>query len=82
MTPTTAPADVKIAQTPPMPTFKTVGEERLHRKQRLASAFRLVRKSSDLSRASRATSRSVIQKVGGPLLGQSLWHALCAHPGL
>jgi ribulose-5-phosphate 4-epimerase/fuculose-1-phosphate aldolase len=44
MTPTTAPADVKIAQTPPMPTFKTVGEERLHRKQRLASAFRLFAK--------------------------------------
>src|SRR5271165_942779 len=44
MTPTTAPAEVKIAQTPPMPTFKTVGEERLHRKQRLASAFRLFAK--------------------------------------
>lgn len=44
MTPTTAAADVKIAQTPPMPTFKTVDEERLHRKQRLASAFRLFAK--------------------------------------
>jgi ribulose-5-phosphate 4-epimerase/fuculose-1-phosphate aldolase len=44
MTATTLSSDVKIAKTPPMPTFKTVGEERLHRKQRLASAFRLFAK--------------------------------------
>src|ERR1700726_419616 len=44
MAATTAPAEVKIAQTPPMPTFATAGEERLHRKQRLASAFRLFAK--------------------------------------
>src|ERR1700726_1728888 len=44
MAATTAPAEVKIAQTPPMPTFKTAGEERLHPKQRLASAFRLFAK--------------------------------------
>ena len=36
--------EVKIAKTPPMPTFATVGQERLHRKQRLASAFRLFAK--------------------------------------
>ncbi|MGB0124423.1 MAG: class II aldolase/adducin family protein [Silvibacterium sp.] len=35
---------VKVANTPSMPTFKTVAEERLHRKQRLASAFRLFAK--------------------------------------
>jgi ribulose-5-phosphate 4-epimerase/fuculose-1-phosphate aldolase len=44
MTDTTLSFDVKIAKTPPMPTFKTVSEERLHRKQRLASAFRLFAK--------------------------------------
>jgi ribulose-5-phosphate 4-epimerase/fuculose-1-phosphate aldolase len=44
MAATTVPSDVKIAQTPPMPTFKTAAEERLHRKQRLASAFRLFAK--------------------------------------
>jgi ribulose-5-phosphate 4-epimerase/fuculose-1-phosphate aldolase len=44
MAATTVPSEVKIAQTPPMPTFKTAGEERLHRKQRLASAFRLFAK--------------------------------------
>jgi ribulose-5-phosphate 4-epimerase/fuculose-1-phosphate aldolase len=35
-----APA-VKVGFTPAMPTFTTVREERLHRKQRLAAAFRL-----------------------------------------
>jgi len=35
---------VKIARTPEPPTFATVAEERLHRKQRLASAFRLFAK--------------------------------------
>jgi len=35
---------VKIAPTPPMPVFKTAAEERLHRKQRLAAAFRLFAK--------------------------------------
>jgi ribulose-5-phosphate 4-epimerase/fuculose-1-phosphate aldolase len=35
---------VKIAKTPEPPTFATVAEERLHRKQRLASAFRLFAK--------------------------------------
>jgi ribulose-5-phosphate 4-epimerase/fuculose-1-phosphate aldolase len=44
MTATTASPAVKIAQTPPIPTFKTPAEERLHRKQRLASAFRLFAK--------------------------------------
>jgi ribulose-5-phosphate 4-epimerase/fuculose-1-phosphate aldolase len=44
MTATTASPEVKIAKTPTMPTFKTVAEERLHRKQRLASAFRLFAK--------------------------------------
>jgi ribulose-5-phosphate 4-epimerase/fuculose-1-phosphate aldolase len=38
------PSEVKVAQTPPMPTFTTMAEERLHRKQRLASAFRLFAK--------------------------------------
>lgn len=42
--PTSAPPDVKIAKTPEIPTFATVAEERLHRKQRLASAFRLFAK--------------------------------------
>ena len=41
---TTPAAEVKVAQTPPMPTFQTAAEERLHRKQRLASAFRLFAK--------------------------------------
>jgi ribulose-5-phosphate 4-epimerase/fuculose-1-phosphate aldolase len=44
MTATTASPEVKIAKTPAVPTFKTVAEERLHRKQRLASAFRLFAK--------------------------------------
>ncbi len=44
MTATTLSSEVKIAKTPPMPTFKTAAEERLHRKQRLASAFRLFAK--------------------------------------
>ncbi len=35
---------VKVANTPSMPTFKSIAEERLHRKQRLASAFRLFAK--------------------------------------
>jgi ribulose-5-phosphate 4-epimerase/fuculose-1-phosphate aldolase len=35
---------VKVANTPDIPTFKTVAEERLHRKQRLASALRLFAK--------------------------------------
>jgi ribulose-5-phosphate 4-epimerase/fuculose-1-phosphate aldolase len=37
-------AEVKIATTPDPPTFATVAEERLHRKQRLASAFRIFAK--------------------------------------
>ncbi len=41
---TVLPAEVKIAKTPEPPTFATVAEERLHRKQRLASAFRLFAK--------------------------------------
>ena len=44
MTATTLSSEVKIAKTPAMPSFKTAGEERLHRKQRLASAFRLFAK--------------------------------------
>jgi ribulose-5-phosphate 4-epimerase/fuculose-1-phosphate aldolase len=44
MTVTTLSSEVKIAKTPSMPTFKTAAEERLHRKQRLASAFRLFAK--------------------------------------
>jgi len=41
---TALPTEVKIAKTPSPPTFETVEEERLHRKQRLASAFRLFAK--------------------------------------
>ena len=44
MATTTLSAEVKIAKTPNPPSFQTVGEERLHRKQRLASAFRLFAK--------------------------------------
>src|SRR5271155_1449347 len=44
MAATTLRGEVKIAKTPSPPTFKTVEEERLHRKQRLASAFRLFAK--------------------------------------
>src|SRR6202789_2633604 len=44
MASTTVPAEVKIAKTPTPPTFATIAEERLHRKQRLASAFRLFAK--------------------------------------
>lgn len=40
----TVPSPVKIANTPEPPVFQTVAEERLHRKQRLASAFRLFAK--------------------------------------
>ena len=40
----TAPTDVKISKTPEPPVFATAAEERLHRKQRLASAFRLFAK--------------------------------------
>src|SRR5579863_893349 len=36
--------DVKIAKTPEQPVFATLEEERRHRKQRLASAFRLFAK--------------------------------------
>ena len=42
--PTAPPTEVKVAKTPQQPTFATVAEERLHRKQRLASAFRLFAK--------------------------------------
>ena len=44
MAATTLRTDVKIAKTPNPPTFQTIEEERLHRKQRLASAFRLFAK--------------------------------------
>ena len=44
MASTTLPVDIKVAKTPNPPTFQTVAEERLHRKQRLASAFRLFAK--------------------------------------
>ena len=37
-------ASVKIAKTPEPPVFQTVAEERIHRKRRLASAFRLFAK--------------------------------------
>ncbi|MGC2659103.1 MAG: class II aldolase/adducin family protein [Bryobacteraceae bacterium] len=40
----TVPPPIKIAKTPEPPVFETVAEERLHRKQRLASAFRLFAK--------------------------------------
>jgi ribulose-5-phosphate 4-epimerase/fuculose-1-phosphate aldolase len=42
--PTASPSEVKIAKTPEPPKFPTAAEERLHRKQRLASAFRLFAK--------------------------------------
>ncbi len=41
---TPASLSVKVAKTPEPPVFETVAEERLHRKQRLASAFRLFAK--------------------------------------
>lgn len=44
MASTSTPSPVKIAKTPEPPVFQTVAEERLHRKQRLASAFRLFAK--------------------------------------
>jgi ribulose-5-phosphate 4-epimerase/fuculose-1-phosphate aldolase len=37
-------APIKLTWTPEPPVFKTVSEERLHRKQRLASAFRIFAK--------------------------------------
>ncbi len=40
----TVPPPVKIAKTPQPPVFESVAEERLHRQQRLASAFRLFAK--------------------------------------
>jgi ribulose-5-phosphate 4-epimerase/fuculose-1-phosphate aldolase len=39
-----SPAPIKLTKTPEPPTFKTAAEERLHRKQRLASAFRIFAK--------------------------------------
>ena len=44
MAATSTSATVKIARTPDPPVFATPQEERLHRKQRLASAFRLFAK--------------------------------------
>lgn len=44
MTNSTLSAEVKVAKTPEPPVFATTAEERLHRKQRLASAFRLFAK--------------------------------------
>jgi ribulose-5-phosphate 4-epimerase/fuculose-1-phosphate aldolase len=44
MSATAVPTEVKVGKTPEPPTFATVAEERLHRKQRLASAFRLFAK--------------------------------------
>jgi ribulose-5-phosphate 4-epimerase/fuculose-1-phosphate aldolase len=37
-------APIKLTKTPEPPVFKTIAEERLHRKQRLASAFRIFAK--------------------------------------
>ena len=39
-----SPAPIKLTKTPLPPVFQTVDEERLHRKQRLASAFRVFAK--------------------------------------
>jgi ribulose-5-phosphate 4-epimerase/fuculose-1-phosphate aldolase len=39
-----SPAPIKLTKTPEPPAFETVAEERLHRKQRLASAFRIFAK--------------------------------------
>ena len=44
MSATAVPTEVKVGKTPEPPTFATPAEERLHRKQRLASAFRLFAK--------------------------------------
>ena len=79
MTATTLSSEVKIAKTPAMPTFKTAGEERLHRKQRLASAFRLFAKFG-FSEGRCRTYYGPRSGKGRPLLGKSVWHALRAHP--
>ena len=72
------PTEVKIAKTPNPPSFATVAEERLHRKQRLASAFRLFAKFGfSEGVAGHITARD--PELAGPFLGQSLWHALRAH---
>jgi len=39
-----SPTPIKLTKTPEPPVFKTAAEERLHRKQRLASAFRVFAK--------------------------------------
>jgi ribulose-5-phosphate 4-epimerase/fuculose-1-phosphate aldolase len=39
-----SPPPIKLTKTPEPPVFKTLAEERLHRKQRLASAFRIFAK--------------------------------------
>jgi ribulose-5-phosphate 4-epimerase/fuculose-1-phosphate aldolase len=44
VTSTAAIRPVKVAPTPALPTFETFEQERLHRKQRLAAAFRLFAK--------------------------------------
>ncbi len=80
MTDTILPTEVKIAKTPNPPTFATAAEERLHRKQRLASAFRLFAKFGfSEGVAGHITARPGIAR---PFLGQSVRHAFRASKGL
>ena len=44
LSPEIEPSEIKVAKTPEPPAFANVADERLHRKQRLASAFRLFAK--------------------------------------
>ena len=64
-----------------MPTFDSVEDERLHRKQRLAAAFRLFSQFGfDEGIAGHITARD--PELDRPLLGQPVRHALRPHPGV
>src|ERR1700733_620727 len=68
------PTEVKIAKTPNPPSFATVAEERVHRKQRLASAFRLFAKFG-FSEGVAGDITAPAPWAPEPFLGQSLRHA-------
>ena len=71
----------EIVKLPSNTVFDSPEQERLHRKQRLAAAFRLFSKFGfDEGVAGHITARD--PETPRPLLGQSVRHALRSHPGL
>ena len=71
----------EIKSLPPEMSFDDPAEERLHRKQRLAAAFRLFSKFGfDEGVAGHITARD--PERPRPLLGQPVRHALRPHPGV